>query len=150
MHQVSPVLYRSAQPTADGMKKLSQLGIKTIVSLRAHHSDQELIKGLGFKYENIKIDTWKLADEDVVNFLKLALAPSNQPVLVHCQHGADRTGTMAAMYRIVAQGWTKEKAIAEMTQGGFGYHPVWTNLINYIQKADIEKIRKAADITSSP
>ena len=46
------------------------------------------------------------------------------------------------MYRIVFQGWTKEDAIAEMVDGGFGYHSIWSNLIQFIKKADIEKIKK--------
>ena len=49
---------------------------------------------------------------------------------------------MVAIYRIVEQGWSKEDAIAEMTQGGFGYHPIWYNLIRYIQKVDVETLKK--------
>src|SRR5689334_6645479 len=33
-HQVNERLYRGAQPGSDGLKKLAQLGIKTIVNLR--------------------------------------------------------------------------------------------------------------------
>ena len=35
----------------------------------------------------------------------------NGPFLIHCQHGADRTGLMSAMYRILEQGWTPEDAL---------------------------------------
>lgn len=48
---------------------------------------------------------------------------------------------MVAVYRIVEQGWSKEAAIAEMTQGGFGCHPIWSNLIQYIQKLDISNFK---------
>ena len=71
--------------------------------------------------------------------------PENGPFLIHCQHGADRTGLMSAMYRIIEQGWTKEAAIREMIEGGYGYHPMWRNIIRYIEQVDVEKIRKALE-----
>ena len=54
----------------------------------------------------------------------ITIRRASGPVLVHCLHGSDRTGTIVAMYRIVEQGWTREAAIAEMTGGGYGYHAV--------------------------
>ena len=44
---------------------------------------------------------------------------------------------MTAIYRIVVQDWSKADAIAEMRQGGFGYHPIWSNLIRYIENLDV-------------
>ena len=44
---------------------------------------------------------------------------------MHCQQGADRTGTMMAFYRIAVQGWPKDDAIAEMKNGGYGFHSIW-------------------------
>ena len=38
-HQVSTNLYRSAQPTAQGMRKLKQRGIATVVNLRSFNSE---------------------------------------------------------------------------------------------------------------
>ena len=73
--------------------------------------------------------------------------PKRAPVLVHCQHGADRTGTMIAVYRIAVQGWSKAKAIREMTGGGFGFHPIWSNLPTWIQQLDIDLIKRQAGIS---
>lgn len=52
------------------------------------------------------------------------------------------TGLMVAMYRIVEQGWDKEEAIKEMTDGGFGFHGVWVHIPGFIRKADIEQIER--------
>jgi protein tyrosine/serine phosphatase len=142
LHRISERLYRGAQPTAEGMEELKKLGIKTIISLRAHHDDEDKVKGTGLVLIRIPMDTWHPTDEHVLLFLKAVEDPKNAPVFVHCQHGADRTGTMCAIYRIAVQGWTREEAIAEMTQGGFGFHKVWTNLIEFIQKIDIATIKK--------
>ena len=150
LHKVSDSLYRSAQPSAEGMLNLKKLGIKTVVNLRSFHSDRSIIEGTDLKYEHIFMKTWHPEEEDVVKFLKIVAAPSNQPVLVHCQHGADRTGTMCAVYRVAVQGWTKEAAIKEMTDGGFGYHEVWLNLPPWIKDLDIETVKTKAGIESKP
>ena len=34
-------------------------------------------------------------------------------VFIHCQHGKDRTGLLAALYRVKYQGWTPEQAHKE-------------------------------------
>ena len=116
--------------------------IKTVLSLRNNAGDAALVKPTGVHYEQIRFNTWDVRDEDVAQFLKIVRNPANQPVLLHCKHGSDRTGMMVAIYRIVEQGWSKEDAIAEMTQGGFGYHPIWSNLIRYIQKIDVAALKK--------
>jgi protein tyrosine phosphatase (PTP) superfamily phosphohydrolase (DUF442 family) len=145
-HQVSTNLYRSAQPTAQGMWNLKQKGIATVVNLRSFNSDRDEIKETSVGYEHIYMKAWHPEREEVVRFLKIVTDPKRTPVLVHCQHGADRTGTMCALYRVAVQGWTKEAALGEMTEGGFGYHEVWKNLPPWIQKLDIEAIRKEVGI----
>ncbi|MGL4766742.1 MAG: fused DSP-PTPase phosphatase/NAD kinase-like protein [Formosimonas sp.] len=138
LFQVSSMLYRSAQPLPDGLTMLNQQpSIKTIVSLRAGRPDAAIVPPTGVKYVQIEFNTWQVKDQDVLQFLKIATDPAQQPVLLHCKHGADRTGMMTAIYRIVVQNWRKADAIAEMRQGGFGYHPVWFNLIRYIEDLDV-------------
>ncbi len=68
------------------------------------------------------------------------------PILVHCQHGADRTGVMSVIYRVAVQGWSKEEAIREMVKGGINYHEIWINIPPWIRKLDIEKIREEAGL----
>ena len=156
LFQVSPVLYRSAQPTAEGLNLLNQnlavsyglpKEIKTVVNLRNNEGDGALVVPTGVRYEQIPFDTWQVKETDVVRFLKIVRNPNNQPVLLHCKHGADRTGMMTAIYRIVEQGWRKQDAIAEMAQGGFGYHPIWSNLIRYIEHMDVADIQRKVTLT---
>lgn len=135
LHKVTDHLYRSAQPTAEGMKNLTKLGIKTIVNLRDNHSDTDEIGELPLKTRHIEIFAGNMKDKYVEEFLAIVDDPEAVPVLVHCQHGADRTGTMCAMYRILRQGWTPDEAIDELKDGGYGYHPIWTNIPKFIQNA---------------
>ena len=84
--------------------------------------------------------------DSIVRFLKVTADPAKQPVFVHCKHGADRTGTMCAIWRVAVEGWTKEDAIEEMKRGGYSFHKVWGNQPRYIQKLDIEALKKEAGI----
>jgi protein tyrosine phosphatase (PTP) superfamily phosphohydrolase (DUF442 family) len=142
-HKVSDDLYRGAQPTAEGMKQLDKLGVKTVINLRTVHSDRDEMKGTGLSYEHIGMSTMNVENKDVIRFLQIVTDPNRTPVFVHCQHGADRTGTMCAVYRIIIQGWSKNEAIEEMTKGGFGYHSIWQNLPNFIRKLDVQVIKSS-------
>jgi protein tyrosine/serine phosphatase len=140
--QVSPTLYRGAQPEAAGMRELQRLGVKTVINLRAFHSDRDEIGTNNLALENIPMKTWHPEKEQVVRFLALVTDTNRAPLFVHCQHGADRTGLMCAIYRVTVCGWTKPAAVAEMTGGGFGFHPVWTNLVVFFNGLDLDAIRK--------
>jgi protein tyrosine/serine phosphatase len=150
LHKVSKDLYRSAQPTAAGIQNLGPLGVKTVVNLRSFHSDASMMGKTAIKGEHIPMKAWHPEEEDVVRFLRIMNDPKRVPVLVHCQHGADRTGTMCAIYRITVQGWTKEEALREMKDGGFGFHEVWQDLVQYINGLDVDRIKKKAGIKSTP
>ena len=76
-----------------------------------------------------------MKEEYVDEFLSIVADTNAAPVLVHCQHGADRTGTMCAMYRIIHEGWSADDAIDEMENGGYGYHSIWVNLPRFIRKS---------------
>jgi protein tyrosine/serine phosphatase len=145
LHRVSPLLYRGAQPTREGFLELRSLGVKSVVSLRAFHADDIPIDA-ALKYERISFKAWHPEDEDVVRFLKIVGDPTRQPVFVHCQWGADRTGMMIAIARIAFEGWTKDEAIAEMTQGGFGFHKEWQNMIDYVRELDVERLAREAGV----
>ena len=148
LYRVSGELYRGDQPSPQGMQNLKNIGFKTIINLRSFHSDRDEIGDTGLAYEHITMKAWHPEEKEAVRFLKIVTDPKRAPVLVHCQHGADRTGTMVAVYRIIVQGWSKAEAIREMTQGGFGFHPIWSNLPNWIQKLDIDRIKRQAGIKS--
>lgn len=148
-YKVSDNLYRSAQPTAEGMRNVKAMGIKTVVNLRSFHSDRDELGDTRLGYEHIPMKVWHPVEKQVVKFLQIVTDNKRAPVLVHCQHGADRTGTMCAVYRIAVQGWTKEEALKEMTEEGFGFHGIWNNLIQWINKLDIDKIKEKAGIKES-
>jgi protein tyrosine/serine phosphatase len=145
-HKVSEQLYRGAQPSAEGMEQLKELGIKTVVNLRSFHSDRDEIGEANLGYEHIYMKPWHAEDKEVVRFLKIVSDANRVPVFVHCQRGADRTGTMCAIYRVAVEGWGKAEAIEEMTKGGFGFYSGWESLVEYIQKVDVGQMKDLAGL----
>jgi protein tyrosine phosphatase (PTP) superfamily phosphohydrolase (DUF442 family) len=150
LYRVSENLYRGDQPSLEGMRNLKALGLKTIINLRSFHSDRDEIGATGLAYEHLYMQAWHPEVEDVVRFLKIVTDPRRAPVFVHCQHGADRTGTVIAVYRIAVQGWSKAEAIREMTGGGFGFHRIWGNLPRWIQNLDIDSVKRQAGLIRLP
>ncbi len=147
--QVTASLYRGAQPTAAGMRQLKAMGVKTVVNLRAWHSDKDKVAGTGLKSVRFEMEPWRGDTEEVVQFLKVVTDTNNLPAFVHCERGADRTGMMCAMYRITVCGWAKEQAIDEMQNGGFNFSPAWHELITFIEKADIADIKRRAGLAGN-
>jgi len=145
-HKISEDLYRSGQPTPKGLRNLKAVGIRTVVDLRWLHSDRNEAMDSGLEYEHIHMTVLSPEESDAVKFLQIVTDKKRTPILVHCQYGADRTGMMCAIYRVAVQGWTKEKALKEMVDGGFGFHGIWANLVQWVNKLDIDKIREKAGI----
>jgi len=148
-YRLTPMLYRSEQPTALGMRNLQKLGIRTVINLRAFDDDAQELKGTALRGVHVPVRTWHLETEDVVKVLGELRHPENGPFLIHCQHGADRTGVMSAMYRMVEQNWSADDALAELVDGGYGYHSIWRNIRRYVRSVDVGKLRSALDDTGS-
>jgi len=154
-YKVSDDLYRSAQPaSAEALHNLetSCLRIRTVVDLSLFQSDRDNIGGTGLVYEHIPMTGWPLfpKEKQVIQFLQIVTDKKRTPVLVHCQHGADRTGIMCAIYRIAVQGWTKERALEEMIEGGFGFHGSRDgNVAQWINRLNMAGIKEKAGIRGS-
>lgn len=143
LHKVSDLLYRCAQPTTAGFRELEKLGIRTIINLRSEYSDTDLLGGTNLNYYEIPSKATEIKESDLLKFLRIVTNPDEGPYLIHCRHGADRTGLFVAFYRIVVQDWSREEAIREMQKGGFGFRNTYTNIVKYLQTFDPEKFRRA-------
>jgi protein tyrosine/serine phosphatase len=125
-HQVNARLYRGGQPREGGIKKLTSLGINTIINLRDddehERAEAQEAQAAGLRYFNVPFGRLgRPTDEQVERVLSLIDAPENGVVFVHCAHGADRTGTVVAVYRISHDGWTGEQAKHEAAHYGMKF-----------------------------
>ena len=143
LFQMSPTLYRSALPDSGAVPLLNNLKVATVINFLPE-ADSRWLTSPGINQVQLPYRTNHVDDADVLKTLRaIQAAEANGPVLMHCKHGSDRTGLMAAMYRIVIQGWSKEDALSEMTQGGFGESGHFKDSVRYVMQADADKLRTA-------
>jgi len=125
-YRVNERLYRGGQPSAEGFKRLSQLGIKTVLDLRDDderaRSEEAGARAAGLRYFNLPLgEFFRPSDKRVAEVMSIISSAQNHPVFVHCKRGSDRTGTIIAIYRIEYDGWTSEQAKHEAKRFGLGF-----------------------------
>ncbi|HEX8185228.1 MAG TPA: dual specificity protein phosphatase family protein [Blastocatellia bacterium] len=125
-HKVNERLYRGAQPKSGGVKKLSELGIKTIINLRGiddqTRAEESEAKAAGVSYFNIPMPGLsRPTPEQVSRVMAIIEAEENWPVFIHCKRGSDRTGTIIALYRITHDDWTANQAMSEAKSFGLSW-----------------------------
>ncbi len=139
-YQLDKKVFRSAQPSKRGFAEAKQLGITDVLNLRDKHSDKEEAAGLGLNLHSVRAEADDICLEEIIQALRV-MHNAPGPVLVHCWHGSDRTGAVCAAYRVVFHDWSKEEAIDELVNGGFGYHKRYVNIIRLIQAMDVPATR---------
>lgn len=141
-YKISEDLYRSAQPESVGFAALQDAGVRSVLNLREYHSDTREARHTRLVLMAYPVAAGELTAADVENCLVL-IDRAPKPVLVHCWHGSDRTGTVVAAYRIVFQNWSVEKAVAEFRDERFGYLEFWYgNLLKLLHETDWAAMRK--------
>ena len=136
------VLWRGARPDKDGASWLIQQGARTIVNLELILDDKQAfghatVAGANYEVGYFRIHDWEplpllapsVVDDHVAHFLAI-VSQQPKPVYLHCRSGINRTGVMAAAYRVVVEGVSNEDAIEEMGS----YRGLWF-------KADADYIR---------
>jgi tyrosine-protein phosphatase SIW14 len=152
--KVNSGIYRGARLTSvEAVEYLKSLGVKNIINLQGGDLDSDigiiipwaepgeraeviaaekassLASGLGFFHaplnslEAISSNEDKVIDE-VLSFMH---EKENQPVFIHCEHGADRTGLLVALYRVKYEGVKVGDARAEWIANGHNrFHQLFT------------------------
>ncbi|MDR2466384.1 MAG: tyrosine-protein phosphatase [Prevotellaceae bacterium] len=140
LYEIDSGVYRSEQPDEQQFRLLERYGIKEVLNLRYWHSDEKIARNSGLKLHRVRMMAHHINDYDVVRALRI-IRNRQHPILIHCHHGSDRTGLVAAMYRLVFQKRSKKTVIEEMTDPRFGFHGIYANIVKYIENADAERIR---------
>lgn len=117
-----PVFVGSSNPTTNELRDLFQLGFRTIISLldeteQRPNYEVEEAKAMGFDLVSIPIrDFTPPGQNQFSQFLNsVDKALEKGKVIMHCQSGSGRTGTMAAAYWI-SKGLPAHKAINKVKQ----------------------------------
>ncbi len=140
--EVTPNLYRGAQPERGGLESLAKMGINTVIDVRLTGADKEgaAAKKLGMDFVALPWHCLFPKDDAFARFLKYIREHPDKKVFVHCRYGDDRTGMMIAAYRMAVEGWTADEARKEMN--AFGFHKViCASLVGY-EKSFPERLKK--------
>lgn len=148
LYRIDDKLYRSEQPVAEDGEAIVKLGIQSVINLRFFdRNDDGHLKAYGLTLLNRPLLSWSIKPKEIAEILYLIeKQQQNGAVLIHCYHGADRTGLIAGMYRIIYQGWSVEEAKAEMQHGPYGYHSIWKNIANLFTKEKVKQVKTHLEV----
>src|ERR1700676_2207520 len=120
--EVTPTLYRGAQPKEHGFEALAKMGFQIVVDLRGDRdSEREEVTRLGMQYISMHWQCSFPKDSVFADFIMLIRSNPGKKIFVHCRVGDDRTGMMVAAYRMADEGWSAERARKEMNAFGFSF-----------------------------
>ncbi|MDR1518406.1 MAG: dual specificity protein phosphatase family protein [Dysgonamonadaceae bacterium] len=132
LYRVDSLFYRSMQLDEKHLYRLKNEGIDALLNLRFfnRNEDKKHFGEAGIELVNIPLKAWYIKPSHLAKALWEIekRTKKGKTVLVHCKHGADRTGIVVAMYRVVYQEWTPEQAKDEMMNGPYEFHAVFGNL----------------------
>ena len=140
-YEIGDELYRSAQPSAQAMRELDARGFKSVLNLSFISDDTDEAAGTDLALFHTRMDPYHVREASIVYALSV-MRRAERPLVVHCTRGADRTGLIIALYRVLYQGWSKEEALDEMIEGPFDFYWfIFGNIVSYIKEVNVEGLR---------
>lgn len=118
-------------PTPDFFRELKCVyGIERVITLNGEAKPVlPMIKEAGLESHYFPMGENSMADREEFEQIKQLLLKGNN--LLHCTHGADRTGAIAGRYYHEVLGWPLEKAVADTDKyGGHKYR----GCIDFLEK----------------
>ncbi len=116
-------VYRSAQLGPEQLTRvIQQRGIRTVLNLRGANPDQSWYRAesaatvaAGATQVDVPMasDQW-LSREQIATLLEV-LDSADEPILVHCEFGAERTGLISALIELLRPGSTLDSARAQFS-----------------------------------
>ena len=130
-------------PDKKDLVELKQKGVKTIVMVRMNPMKkvEANARTLGLNYVHIPTGLFTPPTETQIETLvSLARDPKSRPLYICDQAAKDRTQFYAAVYGMVSQGWSAERASKEMYNNGLRHWWPWFYKYKDVVKANESKI----------
>lgn len=113
--RVRPDLATAGQPAPDTVRKLKEMGFRTVVNLRTPaegtEKDRAVIEELGLRWVHVPVSPASFSAKDVEAVAKILDDTSAGPTLLYCS-SANRVGGVWAVYQVM-KGKMPEEALAE-------------------------------------
>jgi protein tyrosine phosphatase (PTP) superfamily phosphohydrolase (DUF442 family) len=129
-HTVVPgKCYRCAQPSTATLRMLAQrLGIRSVINLRGFEDEpwyvreQCLARELGFRIVDQGMWAARPPTEKEMREIIASVDGAEEPILIHCVSGIDRSGIVAAFFLLLRTDASLEVAAAQLS-ARFGHNP---------------------------
>lgn len=116
-------LYRAGQPSAKRIQQyIAKHGIKTILNLKGccdplgwYQDEAASAQTEGISLEEFSFSAGRLPAPATLKRLVEALEQAEEPILVHCHQGIDRTGMAVALWLLLRTQTPPEEAVKELS-----------------------------------
>jgi protein tyrosine/serine phosphatase len=121
VHQVTPDLWRSAQPAPHQIARWAQQRVRTVVTLRGGREfgcwplEREACESHGLNLVEFTARSREAPTAATILAARELFARLEYPAVLHCKSGADRAGFMAALYLILKEGRTADEALGQLS-----------------------------------
>ena len=116
VHRLSPRIISGSEPEGEaGFKRMAALGIKTVLSVDGKAPNVETAKRYGMRYVHVPIQYRGITEDELLRIAK-TFHELDAPFYVHCFHGRHRGPAAAAVGRVLIDGVSRDRALAEMRQ----------------------------------
>ena len=116
-------LATGAQPADPAFAKMAANGFRSFMSLRTPtegidlERERSLVEKSRMRYFNIPVVSSAPRPEQADEFIRIVKDKSTHPMLIACA-SANRAGAFMMVYRVLGQGWSKQKALEEAHRVG--------------------------------
>jgi protein tyrosine/serine phosphatase len=124
---VAPGVFRSAQPAPHQLRRARDLGVRTVLNLRAERDcgafvlEEEACAALGLQLVNFQVRSRDVPSKELILELDRLFGELEHPILIHCKSGADRTGIVGTLYQILRLDRPVEAALRDQLSWRWGH-----------------------------